>query len=118
MLAKREISPRKDACTSQLDVVHRYLYTMVASSLSSSEQDALLAAAQVCASFSFIGSTFIICCFARYRELRKLSFTLVLFLAISDIGEPCGLSRDEAANDVAALSLALIVAACPSRPLK
>ncbi|CAM9810808.1 unnamed protein product, partial [Hapterophycus canaliculatus] len=54
--------------------------------LSSSEQRALLAAAQTCASFSFIGSTFIIVCYARYRHLRKLSFTLVLFLAISDIG--------------------------------
>lgn len=60
---------------------------MVASSLSSREQDALLAAAQICASFSLLGSLFIIVCFIRYPQLRKLSFTLVLFLAISDIGE-------------------------------
>lgn len=60
---------------------------MAASPLSSNEQDALLAAAQVCATFSLLGSLFIVVCFARYKNLRKLSFTLVLFLAISDIGE-------------------------------
>lgn len=63
---------------------------MTVSHLSSSEQDALLAAAQVCATFSLLGSLFIIFCYARYKHLRKLSFTLVLFLAISDVGEPWG----------------------------
>ncbi|CAM9883270.1 unnamed protein product [Ectocarpus sp. 6 AP-2014] len=59
---------------------------MVVSYLSSSEQDGLLAAAQACATFSLLGSLLIIFCYARYKHLRKLSFTLVLFLAISDVG--------------------------------
>ncbi|CAM9599990.1 unnamed protein product [Ectocarpus sp. 13 AM-2016] len=59
---------------------------MAVSHLSSSEQDGLLAAAQACATFSLLGSLFIIFCYARYKHLRKLSFTLVLFLAISDVG--------------------------------
>ncbi|CAM9692271.1 unnamed protein product [Ascophyllum nodosum] len=59
---------------------------MVASDLTSSQQKALLAVAQTCASLSFLGSAFIVTCWLRYQHLRKLSFTLVLWLAVADIG--------------------------------
>lgn len=60
---------------------------MGGSYLSNDEQEALLKAAQVCAAFSLMGSIFICVCYAKYPHLRKLSFTLVLWLAIADIGE-------------------------------
>lgn len=55
--------------------------------MTESQQDALLAAAQVCATFSLAGSLFILICFASFKHLRKLSFTLVAWLAIADVGE-------------------------------
>lgn len=60
---------------------------MGASYLSDDEQEAILRAAQVCAAFSLMGSIFICVCYAKHPHLRKLSFTLVLWLAIADIGE-------------------------------
>lgn len=62
-------------------------YTMGLTYLSDDEQEALLRAAQVCAAFSLMGSVFICVCYFRFPRLRKLSFTLVLWLAIADIGE-------------------------------
>lgn len=55
--------------------------------LDNSQQKALLVAAQCCAAFSLFGSVFILVCFACFKHLRKLSFTLVAWLAIADIGE-------------------------------
>lgn len=54
--------------------------------LDNSQQKALLVAAQCCAAFSLFGSVFILVCFACFKHLRKLSFTLVAWLAIADIG--------------------------------
>lgn len=63
---------------------------MAASSLNESQQDTLLVVAQVCATFSLLGSLFILLCFARFPHLRKLSFTLVAWLAVADLGEYYG----------------------------
>lgn len=60
---------------------------MGVSNLSESQQDALLAAVQVCATFSLMGSVFILACYTKFPHLRKLSFTLVFWLAVADIGE-------------------------------
>lgn len=56
-------------------------------SLTESQQEAVLAAAQVCASLSLCGCLFIIACYEGFPHLRKLSFTLVAWLAVADIGE-------------------------------
>lgn len=64
--------------------------TMAASDFTSRQTEALLASAQAFASLSFLGSLFIIFCWCRYHHLRKLSFTLVLWLAVADIGERSG----------------------------
>lgn len=55
--------------------------------LSRSQREALLVTAQVCASFSLCGSVFILACYEGFPHLRKLSFTLVAWLAVADIGE-------------------------------
>lgn len=60
---------------------------MGAKDLSENQQDALLVAAQVCATFSLCGSLFVLACYEALPHLRKLSFTLVAWLAFADIGE-------------------------------
>lgn len=60
---------------------------MAASPLNERQQDMLLVVAQVCATLSLLGSLFILLCFARFPHLRKLSFTLVAWLAVADLGE-------------------------------
>ena len=40
---------------------------------------------ELVSALSFLGSIFVVCAYARYRHLRKLSFTLVACLALTDI---------------------------------
>lgn len=61
--------------------------------LQESQQEALLAAAQVCATISLLGSMFILACYGAFKHLRKLSFTLIAWLAVSDLGECAGVPR-------------------------
>jgi len=39
----------------------------------------------VVGTFSFLGSISIICCYIAFPALRKLAFTLVLFMSIADV---------------------------------
>ncbi|XP_027183507.1 G-protein coupled receptor 1 isoform X2 [Coffea eugenioides] len=57
----------------------------VMGNLSASDRRILTAVNTGASTFSFIGSGFIVLCYLLFKELRKFSFKLVFFLALSDM---------------------------------
>ncbi|KAL7112284.1 hypothetical protein ACP275_05G143000 [Erythranthe tilingii] len=57
----------------------------VVGSLTSNEREILTAINTGASSLSFVGSGFIVLCYLLFKELRKFSFKLVFFLALSDM---------------------------------
>ncbi|KAF4375791.1 hypothetical protein CsatB_006375 [Cannabis sativa] len=58
---------------------------VAAGALSAHDRQILTAVNAGAASLSFVGSSFIVLCYVLFKELRKFSFKLVFYLAISDM---------------------------------
>ncbi|KAF7817344.1 G-protein coupled receptor 1 [Senna tora] len=57
----------------------------VAGALTANDRQILTAVNAAASSLSFLGSGFIVLCYALFKELRKFSFKLVFYLALSDM---------------------------------
>ncbi|KAM3711197.1 hypothetical protein ACB098_01G091200 [Castanea mollissima] len=57
----------------------------MAGTLSAHDRHVLTAVAAGASSLSFVGSSFIVLCYVLFKELRKFSFKLVFYLALSDM---------------------------------